>query len=499
MKTKLFYYCIILLFSINTLAIAQEAPFFGLKINVDAAKNKPIYTGTNSGEKSGTVRESLDLSPLAPDVFNQGATNTCVTWATVAAYTIQKALTYSTRPSRKEINDLAMSGIFPYAIITKEKSIGNCENNIDIDTIAGYVKNRGNVYLNELHSISCQISISMDLKKKAPQNKFIEGYEHLFDGKKANDEQKYKAVLNYLEKEKKPVIAGMLLLKGHPFWNLSNRDSVYRPDYSKINMNLSRSNLMDDFSGHAMTVVGFSRVKYGGAFKIMNSYGSKWGSKGYFWMPFKLFGQSISSAIRLILPNEETSFAPKKVEVSGEFIFNYTGKDGTKNDMIPYHTGQGVYELKKKDWKVEQTFQLVVNSIKSKQSLCVFSIDALNKVELHWPQPIYGMGVDDQLKQPNSKMILPDENNLFNIENPGSDYLIVLYSDSNIASDWRMIKDKIASTSGDVMARLRGALGERLMETNNISYENKGMKFNALGKETTGDIVPIVLKVESIR
>ncbi|MCK5896236.1 MAG: DUF4214 domain-containing protein, partial [Cocleimonas sp.] len=45
--------------------------------------------------------------------------------------------------------------------------------------------------------------------------------------------------------------------------------------------------------GHAVTIVGYDDNRYGGAFKIINSWGSNWGDQGYFWMPYKIATKSI--------------------------------------------------------------------------------------------------------------------------------------------------------------------------------------------------------------
>ena len=38
--------------------------------------------------------------------------------------------------------------------------------------------------------------------------------------------------------------------------------------------------------GHAMVVVGYDDTKYGGAFEIMNSWGTKWGNSGFIWIRY---------------------------------------------------------------------------------------------------------------------------------------------------------------------------------------------------------------------
>ena len=43
--------------------------------------------------------------------------------------------------------------------------------------------------------------------------------------------------------------------------------------------------------GHAVTIVGYDDNRYGGAFKVMNSWHRTWGSDGFFWLPYHLFEQ----------------------------------------------------------------------------------------------------------------------------------------------------------------------------------------------------------------
>ncbi len=41
--------------------------------------------------------------------------------------------------------------------------------------------------------------------------------------------------------------------------------------------------------GHCMTIVGYDDYMYGGAFEVMNSWGTNWGSGGFFWMPYDTY------------------------------------------------------------------------------------------------------------------------------------------------------------------------------------------------------------------
>ena len=48
--------------------------------------------------------------------------------------------------------------------------------------------------------------------------------------------------------------------------------------------------------GHAMLVVGYSDYKYGGAFKIANSWGEEWGDNGFFWVDYNSFYRMLVAA-----------------------------------------------------------------------------------------------------------------------------------------------------------------------------------------------------------
>jgi hypothetical protein len=41
--------------------------------------------------------------------------------------------------------------------------------------------------------------------------------------------------------------------------------------------------------GHAMCIVGYDNNRYGGAFEILNSWGSRWGNEGFIWMSYDDF------------------------------------------------------------------------------------------------------------------------------------------------------------------------------------------------------------------
>jgi len=91
-----------------------------------------------------------------------------------------------------------------------------------------------------------------------------------------------------------PVVVGILVYE--TFQMLVGEDSVY---------NTATGTLL---GGHAVTIVGYDDNKYGGAFKIINSWSQNWGNHGYFWIPYSFAPTVIIQAY--VLEDAENSITP---------------------------------------------------------------------------------------------------------------------------------------------------------------------------------------------
>lgn len=88
----------------------------------------------------------------------------------------------------------------------------------------------------------------------------------------------------------------------------------------------------DIVGGHAVTIVGYDDTKYGGAFKIINSWGSDFGDEGYFWMPY--------------------SFAESGILLSA-FVLNDAANTGEAPDIDPIEpVADALPNLQVKSWEV---------------------------------------------------------------------------------------------------------------------------------------------------
>lgn len=55
--------------------------------------------------------------------------------------------------------------------------------------------------------------------------------------------------------------------------------------------------------GHAVTIVGYDDNAFGGAFKVINSWGTEWGDGGFFWLPYSGLGVVSQAYVLIDAPN----------------------------------------------------------------------------------------------------------------------------------------------------------------------------------------------------
>jgi len=116
-------------------------------------------------------------------------------------------------------------------------------------------------------------------------NYAVDKYLQLIDYQKLSDDKFKKIVdiddLKYALSINLPIISGIGV--GEEFGKLGSDNSLYRPSFSSEN-------------GHAVTIVGYDDNKYGGSFRIMNSYGPDWGDGGFFWMTYSDYEAAVVEA-----------------------------------------------------------------------------------------------------------------------------------------------------------------------------------------------------------
>ncbi|WP_202946226.1 CARDB domain-containing protein, partial [Glaciecola punicea] len=226
-------------------------------------------TFTNSDRQANQTPTRIDLSGLFPVVGNQGKQSSCVGWA--LGYAIKSyherveyqwdytpETTFSPAWIYNQINNGQDKGSDPIAAINLLISQGAA-------TLSAMPYNP-NDFQTQPSAFATSQAQSYKVSKAARVG--------VQDAKDALSNQV-------------PVFAGITLYESFRSLSSAGENAVY-----------------NTFSGaitgrHAVVLVGFDDNKFGGAFKVMNSWGPSWGDDGFFWLPYSNITDVVTIAVIL--------------------------------------------------------------------------------------------------------------------------------------------------------------------------------------------------------
>lgn len=246
----------------------EEEHGLGLQL-VDTRTYSEIPTGNLSSRLFGAAGSApvlprqVDLSDSFPIPGAQGQQNSCVGWAT--AYALKS---YQERMEEGWTLEMAEGSpdynhIFSPAFIYNQINGGQDEGS-DINTALQLIVDMGVATLvtmpyNESDYLSQPSGAAFEEAAK-------------FRGAEVKRADSLLAIKEALA-NRLPVVAGIAVYNSLD--ELRGTDAVYN--------NKGSGTLL---GGHAVTIVGYDDDKFGGAFKIINSWGRNWGDNGYFWLPY---------------------------------------------------------------------------------------------------------------------------------------------------------------------------------------------------------------------
>ncbi|AEE53564.1 C1 family peptidase [Haliscomenobacter hydrossis] len=438
---------------------------------------------------------NINLEGFCPEVRHQGDIYSCVGWAVgYAGMTIQRAI-HNRCTDRQVINENAHSALFVFNQVKQD-----CAKGARLTDALRFLKERGDCLAKEFDFDvnDCQKAPAPNLAQNA--TRFAVGdYLTLFESD-ASFEIKVKQVKNALASFK-AVIVGMSVRRN--FYNLQNA-KFWWPDIGNTT----------PAGGHAMVVVGYDdRV---GAFRLFNSWGQNWGDKGYIWVKYENFAQFCKYAYIIQLNNTQSGMQAGSqnqvtetrplTQLGGAFGFqHFTGYDNYSNqaqfEIDSVRLQNGRYVLNKTDWPIGQLFQLQVSTLKAEEYLYVLSIDAQRQIHVHFPRQAVlndkfaGQNESALVLNQGSTLLVPGPNKALKIANPGTDRLIVLYSQRPI-NDLKGLAQALAQYQGDFWQHLLRTLNRHAIPPSDIRYYPQKMGFEA-STRSEGYIVPLLLEVEA--
>ena len=226
--------------------------------------------------------ENHDLSDNIPPVRSQGQQGSCTAWATT--YYLKSYQEKIQNGYQYDSYEHVMSPAFVYNQI---KSNPHCNSGSNIEDALRLLKEQGTAtWKNFPYSDdACNNIPSDEIKEIATINKIKDYYTIQTIDSITDQNHTLTNIIKALIYKKQPVIISM------KFKNLNFKyktsDSIYIAN--------SYVETVKKECGHAILITGYDDEI--NAFKIVNSWGTSWGNKGYAWVSYNFF-----------LPNEHIDF-----------------------------------------------------------------------------------------------------------------------------------------------------------------------------------------------
>jgi Domain of unknown function (DUF4384)/Papain family cysteine protease len=466
-----------------------QTPRMGLKFD-DAGYKKMPARGVHRG--AATIAISTSLKPFAPSVLHQGDLSTCAAISFATALTIQEArLRKQTNP--QEVQKLLFSPAYLYAA-SKAIEDTDCKGGLTIHKVIEGMSEYGLVR----QSVVGNACIEM-IDPKWIASAFKKGLP-LFNRFELSQFEMRRAL-----SDGNPVVVAVNgTILGKSFFELHK-------DLWDVEDNSGNPNL-----GHCMVVIGYDNNKYGGAFEVMNSYGTNWGSNGYAWIKYDDLLKNIRYAIEVPplteLPNfvsKDSSTVPKITPplVVNKFEGRLRLTDG-KNKTLAVMAAEQALNADKRGAgtrpKTKNSHFTAVQPVKEgteyqvimKNSepcyVYIFNYDSRNVADILFPKDTVSpyMGAQDEVVLPNKNTVIAFD------ANKGTDYSCILFSKAPI--DMADLKNQLEKLgTGTFLERLEQVLGDKLATTK-AGQVRYGLSEGDLKLETLSDktIMPLIIEFE---
>ncbi len=217
-----------------------------------------------------TLPATVDLSQFFPPVGDQGQFGTCVAWA--AGYnckTALEAIKFNLTPQQLASSSYQLSAKYLFTAIANSKKGENC-NGTDFVPALDVMLNKG---------VATKSVVPYTDLGNCSESNVNSGWDSDAAKHKIKFYRKIDFTVTAIKQAlaaKMPVILGAKLDDSFMQWN---SETVYQNHTSYDNVGIH--------SYHAMCIVGYDNNKGPrGAFKVVNSWSSNWGSGGFIWVDY---------------------------------------------------------------------------------------------------------------------------------------------------------------------------------------------------------------------
>lgn len=411
-----------------------------------------------------SLPSSYSLRQYCPTPQSQGQYGTCTSWATTYAFRTILDAVRNNWNHEEMITGNAYAPLFIYSQI-KDKDDMQCRKGSQISEALLRLQNVGAVK-KEQFDVMCADYIPDNIMSLASANK-IGGFTTLVVyGQTLMDPVKVSVIKKAIS-QKQPVVIAMHI---SPSFNTAK--------------DVWDGNTWGRDGYHAMCVVGFDDNKYGGAFLIMNSWGSKWGNNGFIWVRYADFCRTVDQAYTGFLPNSPSPNNNRNT-LSGELAIKLSTGSEMQGKLVK--SGEYPHYEMSESYISGTRYRLIITN-NEPAFVYVIGDDLTSNTSIVFPPR---EDISPALTYKHSHVAIPNEQWYIEMDDTkGKDYICVLYSKKEL--DIKSIAQQVKKGDGTFYQRIMSALGQNIVSKSDLELKDDQIKFTA---STKNSIVPIIAEI----
>lgn len=397
-----------------------------------------------------SVQTAASLKAYCPTPGRQNYGN-CVAFA--CAYGARSILEakFNGWTDKKIITQSVFSHGFTYRVTEpNNKDCNGSQTSRALSNMQQYGVPKLSEYLTE-----CGAYPPQDAFKKAEKNK-ITGYVRLFN-EEAINKQKVQMVKKSIS-EGNPVVISMICPN-----SFDNAKGVWKPTESPTASTSGRQH-----GRHAVCAIGYDDNRYGGAFEILNSWGTNWGNQGFIWITYNDFAAFVYQGLE-VLPLSRPKPTPEPIMLKGniEFVENtgVTMKVALKNNQYMFEN----------TYAGGTRFRIYITN-DAPAYVYAFGTDLSGSIF-----PIFPMNgaTSPALTYAKNKVAIPNEENHIRLDQrAGKDYFCIIYSKYPL-TNIEEIKQKSSGDPAQFQNRVTALLKDKQIIAPNVSIATNNISFDA--------------------
>lgn len=451
--------------------------------------------------------EQASLEQYCPTPGDQGDHGTCVAFAN--GYGIATLLYAKTHEitDKNIIDKYVFSPSYLYEIIKDSTDI-NCQYGSDPIVALLTMINMGTPFIRTV-PYYCEVDFTLDAVAEALKYTIKDASILFAPGEYARTSGEMIDMTKKAILEGSPVSGGFHLPES--FFRI--KTDVWTSDPTEVNKDWKHN-------GHAMAVIGFDDNKYGGAFRILNSWGTGWADHGFVWMRYDDYARYCILGLQVFgnpfTPDPEEKIAPAPpptpepepqpepqpqpqpqpdaitMSLSGSVMFKLNTGEEMPVNRISSRNLMVEEDIVIKEDLVAYTMMNSYTSgtkfrfymtIDNEAYIYAFATDLTGKINRILP-------FDDLTSThvgSNSIVAFPSDTKIIKLdETKGTDYLLILYSKEPL--DVNEMLSVMNKTSGGLSAKISAALGDKLIAKDKISYDPNRVGFRVNVKYNTRNL-----------